>query len=509
MMKHPQSLDWFKGERKEVYGFSETVYNAVQRGFRHISIKAHVKSGKRNIVECMSLVFGSQYVFMYTTGLNRKDVKDQQDELEAYGIQTYVISSNDARDPCLKQIAIALENKKTPVVVLDEDDYATGKKQVLAPLSEEIKSKSEIIKIYTSATPEELRSSSISHRSDYIELNFIPPETFVGPDYFLKNDLIHKPEQFFEKTTPVTLSEHAKQVIRDCITQTRNILCVRIEGISMTAVKCSKDVLVKQLHGIQTLGSRPWDIVYIDSKTPFDWSKKEHKYGYGEACRSNYMFVFYQTCTRSTDLEGWHPYIACWHDSRTANKSNYNTLAQALQRPNHYATMEGYGGSQLIPIYGDKRVFQAAATGDIDTYLSEGGKPPTRTSYNSKDYENQSDYKVTWETIDPSQIDSNAKKINEFYTMRTRRKKEAVVESYETFAQIREESEREDGAKTWMLALSADYVMKVGEVKPGGTFVSYHRINDPSTIHVERATITRVAETTKVSLKTTKLSMYS
>jgi hypothetical protein len=171
--------------------------------------------------------------------------------------------------------------------------------------------------------------------------------------------------------------------------------------------------------------------------------------------------------------------------------------------------MEGYDGPQSILIFGDKRVFQAAATGDINKYLTDGGKPPTRTTHDPRDHENQSDYRVDWEQIDSSQIDSNAKKIGEFYTMRTRRKKEAGIELYETFRQIKEESERQDGAKTWMLALPAEYVMKVGEVKPGGTFVSYRNINDPTSVHVERATVTRVNETEPVALKTSRKSMYS
>lgn len=96
----------------------------------------------------------------------------------------------------------------------------------------------------------------------------------------------------------------------------------------------------------------------------------------------NYIFVIFQTCTRGTDLRGWHHRLAFWHDARSRKDCNLNTLVQAMLRPTHYTTMyedeDGEPEGQLIRMYVDNHVLDRAAGGSMADYLVAGGKPPIR-----------------------------------------------------------------------------------------------------------------------------------
>lgn len=508
MENHPHSEHWFRINRPEIYTFCEAVIQHILNGYRHISIKAEVKVGKKEIVECLRILLDSSYVLLYATALNRKDVKNQQTELEKYKITTHVISSENERTRCIACLDAILELNKKPVYILDEDDHGTGSRQLLAPLSQSIENNANVIKLYTSATPEELRNSSIAKRSDYTSINFISPPQHRGAKYFLDNGLVFKPQSAFTtKVSPITLSEHGKHVLEDSVTIERNIACVRITG-NMKAFKCSEQSIIGNLNALVCKGGRPWGVVFIDGDNPFGWEKIEILRGYtGKPIIKNYLFLFLQTCTRSTDLKGWHPYIACWHDARPANKSSYNTLVQALLRPSHYSTMDGYNGSQPIRIYADERVFKAVVTGDMDKYLSEGGKAPLRTKMKKRGDPNQSDWGITWKEIHESQLvrENHTQDADGFYTMRVRSKKEQKKESYAAFLELKKDCETD---KTWM-GSGQMYTMKNGD-RRDVTFISYKDISDPSSIHIEVATLTRnkVTETEKNTVNTTSRSMY-
>jgi hypothetical protein len=85
-----------------------------------------------------------------------------------------------------------------------------------------------------------------------------------------------------------------------------------------------------------------------------------------------------QTCTRGTDLKGWHAALAFWHDERVSDNVSLNTMIQAVLRPCHYST--DYGGTpQRVRLYVDRRVVQMAADDNMETYLAAGGKVPART----------------------------------------------------------------------------------------------------------------------------------
>lgn len=508
MEHHPHSAEWFRLHRPETYAFCQRIVQYIREGYRHISIKAPVKAGKREIVECLRVLLGEDYSLLYVTALNRKDVKNQRIELEKYKITTHVISSEDERGRCIARLNAIVESNKTPIHILDEDDHGSGWKQLLAPLNQFIENKTQIVKLYTSATPEELRNSSLAKRSDYIAVDFEPPKIYCGARYFLENKLVFKAHPFFNtKTSPITLSNHGRKVLEDSITPERNIACVRITG-NMKAFKCSQSNITDELNTIECKGGRPWDVVCIDANSPFEWEKIETLRGYtGKPPVKNYLFLFLQTCTRSTDLKGWHPFIACWHDVRPANRSCYNTLVQAFLRPSHYSTMDGYNGPQRIRIYADERIFKAVVTGDMDKYLSDGGKAPLRTKMKNRGEPNQSDWTITWREVHLPDLvrENHTQDADGFYTMRTRSKKKQNKESYATFLQLQRDSETD---KTWMGGGQL-YTMEVGDTRDV-TFISYKDIDDPSSIHIEVATITRTAVTKSEAntVNTTALSMY-
>lgn len=507
MEHHPHSVDWFHSHRPEIYAFCEAIIQYIRDGYIHISVKAEVKVGKKEILECLRMLLDSTYIMLYTTSLNRKDVKNQQTELEKYSITTHVISSENERNRCIYRLDAILESNKKAVYILDEDDHGTGWKQLLAPLSQLIENNANVIKLYTSATPEELRNSSIAKRTDYIAVDFISPPQHCGAKYFLENRLVLKAESvFMTKMSPIKLSEHGKHVLEDSVTMGRNIACVRITG-NMKAFKCSVQSIIGGLNALVCKGGRPWDIVFIDGYNPFEWEKIEILRGYtGKPIVKNYLFLFLQTCTRSTDLKGWHPYIACWHDARPANKSCYNTLVQAFLRPSHYSTMDGYNGPQAIRIYADERIFKAVVLGDMDKYLSDGGKASLRTTMKKRGDPNQSDWEIIWREIHEAEVvkGNHTQDSDGFYTMRIRSKKQQKKESYDTFQELKKDCENN---KTWMgniqSKIEKDSTQDI-------TFISYKDINNIGSIHIEVATLTRIAVTTteKNTMNTTSRSMY-
>ena len=221
-------------------------------------------------------------------------------------------------------------------------------------------------------------------------MEFNPPDTYTGAKYFIENNLVFEPQKFFEKEDDdVVLTRHGIQVIRESITPQRNIGVVRVTGrdmpVALFKAKLWKNKLAEHLEDSISDG-KPWEVIVIDMSSPLEWEHRRTRIGYTGDKTVNYLFILFQTCTRGTDLKGWHPHIAFLHDARKGSsmranrRSNLNTLVQALLRVSHYTTMNGYGGPQNIRIYADINVMIYAANNDMGQYLGEGGKPPTRTS---------------------------------------------------------------------------------------------------------------------------------
>ena len=393
-MEHPRNLRYFELLREEIYDFVEDLAVNVRLRKRNILTKAPVKSGKKDIVEYISIRFAGYDVF-YLTSLFRKDVVLQKVELEKYGVNTCLVNSDDTCLETIHQIKGSIAARRKVILCYDECDYGSGLKQKMAPVFREFLDNLSVVNIYFSATPEETEASALIDRPDYESMEFTPPREYVGAKFFLENHLVHTPRPFFAmEDDDIVVSPHGLTVISESVTPKKNIVAVRIAGgkkeVKVSELKngAVRERIQSRLKALLRDG-KDWKIMVIDSKNGLEWENRATIRGYAGDSRVNYLFVFDQTCTRGTDLKGWHPYIAAWHDARSKNKSNLNTLVQALLRPCHYSTMEDpvtgkpyNGGAQKIRLYVDIDVIRYVA-GEIDLaeYAALGGKPPTRTRW--------------------------------------------------------------------------------------------------------------------------------
>lgn len=395
MASHPRPIEWFNDERPEVYDFCQTIKETIEDSKKHIIIWAPVKCGKRIIVECTTLVI-PEYTHIYLCSLNRKDVKTQKDELEQYGISLRCIYNDKEAEEAIKEIKYLLSLGKQLIIHFDECDYGSGKKQKMSKIFQEVKNIEKIIKLYYSATPEEAVYSNLTERNDYELLEFTPPDSYRGAHYFLENNLVFDGEVAFEKIEGrIYFTDHGKNVLRDSIKPNRNIGVFRNTNtkISGDLLKANKENLE---HEIARLGidERQITIKIVDANDSFDWEDEEIRNGYILNIGKIFIFIINQTCGRGTDLNGWHHRLAFWHDPRLHNKSNLNTLLQAMFRIVYYSTnyCEKHGIStkqcrekgcepmdQPIRMYVSKMCVELAVTGNIKAYIDAGGKPPTRT----------------------------------------------------------------------------------------------------------------------------------
>lgn len=378
-MQHPYTVAYFGEKFPEISQFVDGIMEQVVAGKRNIGVKADVKSGKRNMVEVIALKSGSPV--KYVTSLNRKDVKSQQTELKTYGVETHVMDRKGVKpDAAIHDIQNSLTRSELVIACFDECDYGSGSGQVLEPLFKALLDNPRVVKVYFSATFHETAFSDLALRNDFVKMTFIPPSTYRGAAYFLTNNLVFDPLPFFEiEDGTLSITPHAYQVLRESITATRHIGVVRVpgKGIPMSLFKDDDKRKVLEQELTQAVDGKLWKIVVIDDSSPFDWENDETLDGH--TSKKNYLFVIKQTCTRGTDLKGWHPKLAFWHDSRGAPKTNLNTTIQAFLRPSHYTTMPGYNGEQPIRLYVDRRVIQVAVDDDMTAYLKAGGKEPART----------------------------------------------------------------------------------------------------------------------------------
>lgn len=409
MSEHPHNREWFISKRKEIHTFVSKIDESIENGKRIILAEAEVKAGKKEIVECIKTE-NPDIKGYYITSLNRKDVKNQKDELALYGIETFVVNNDSVISKIITDVTEHIKKGKKVYFFFDECDYGSGKNQKIAGVFTVFMNTPEVIHILISATAQETLFASIADRSDFETLKFIPPTTYKGAKYFLENDLVYTPKPFILKqpSSELTITPHAYDVMRESFTETRNIGGIRITGKGyttetiLTCVRQLEKMVNRHFDG--GYHGRPFKIKVIDSNNEFNWEDSITRRGYTcQPLEANWLFIFNQTCTRGTDLKDWHPNLAFWHDARPCNSCNLNTLLQAILRPSHYSAcytknMVVNGKPQIINIHQPIRLYVdkaavKAATGDFTDYKKAKGKAPTRTikTRNNAEYETHED----------------------------------------------------------------------------------------------------------------------
>ena len=364
---------------------------------KNCSIKAEEKTGKRVIMEAIHLItiinHGCSVLAsktpprsVYVTALNRKDTKDQfREQEDEFGILSIVATRTG--DLVGEIIKLLKDNSHDGVIYihLDECDYGTGREQSLSKLwfAEELnlpKHKNRIKYVTYSATPEELEFSSTMENGLWDCHIFKPSENYKGAEWYLDNELVFKPEVFFDGKSDFTEQgvELIKQVNDKCTSpenpveeRMRNVIVVRDTG------KNHLNLIREVKENLETKYS--CEIHIFDQSNGFYWGEKEAWGGLGmtEKLDENLLHKGYSfkttvifisgICTRSTELcPLGHKKIAIWHDSRMLDdKKAYNTISQAIGRVKHY-TQPGQKPN-LIKLYCDENVLKMTIGINDDT----------------------------------------------------------------------------------------------------------------------------------------------
>ena len=353
---------------------------------RRILIDAPVKCGKKDIVEYVAMrdfVHNPKRVHAFASAWHRTADEDQRDELKEHNLTVFSITNQVNVDKFNKWLDVSLAEGKEIVIHMDECDHGSGSNQILSKVWSKIRTSERITTILYSATPEEvLFSEEIGEdrtTDEFILLNkefregecvtYNPPEEYCGPERFLREGLVHEAMPFFEEGERYSLSEQGKEIIsnlyRNMETEpSRNIIILRLSG----SLSKNKKQMVTFLNHIDDFPELKDCLIVADKS---DTSNIKHKrislekilwsdenYWRRLAIGIPMVYVIDQTCSRSTELKCHHR-IYAMHDFR--NTIQYNTVAQAQQRVNHYIDMERYTCFQPILVYGSIRAFKLSA----------------------------------------------------------------------------------------------------------------------------------------------------
>jgi hypothetical protein len=402
-----------------------------------VVLHAPVKCGKKDMCEFLAMrdKDSENISHFFLSAWHRKADDSQRKELTDHNISVYSINTKTNADRFLADLSKKGPERKL-VLHLDECDYASGSKQILARVWVKIGALPNVVRIYLySATPEEVQFSGLigaeeedgpaTAAEDEVNdldivkemrvkgsiLRYTPPRNFCGPREFFKAGLLHQAEPSFKINADGrggTLSKQMTDIISGAKESKQKLIILRLAGMpemepggggrKKKAAGEKKGAIYEfarlraegrfpELNGIhifydkEDMGTEcPTDDILCPSTMEIiQWSN--HLYFYQKNCIAQMtglpvLFVNQQTATRSTEL-ACHKFLYACHDYRP--KVQYTTMSQAQERPNHYIQP----GCVMHPIrqYGHLPTYKlSAGLIDYQTYLAE----PTVMSLSSR-----------------------------------------------------------------------------------------------------------------------------
>ena len=333
---------------------------------------------------------------MHLTGFNRKSCRIQLKEQQDLGIHSEAcgkkLEASDIINQYRKTYNITDENMKYVYCGIDEADYACGKGMILDTWISDWNGP----QIYISATAEECEAGLKQRGFNSVVVRFEPPSEFKGKKWFLDNDLVKEPGDFKICINPkpsgwkkswtekqkeeyipcFDLSNHAKGIINNCQNymveylicdnknnhKSRNIIIVRIMPSRKISYSSFKDMMQKRINGEAMRGiledkyidnkgvekNIKFRMKFIDQHSTFKfdnrsaWDDLDKDVPFllficGKASRSTEFAQPEYNEEKEIISRGAHYRIFAMHDNRIVEvKSNYNTIAQAIGRANHY-----------------------------------------------------------------------------------------------------------------------------------------------------------------------------
>ena len=398
----PWSVDYFEQARPHMTGWVKNNLLPCINGPGHskISVKAPVKSGKREMAEYAaqrdSVIGNAQVrVHAFVTSWHRTADADQRTELGHQNLTVFSTTNHKTVEMCKTWIRSQLSQRKIVVIHLDECDYGSGPFQMLSNIWYFIRDISEgVVKVILySATPEEVIYASAMESVDdqqrellnellvTKQLTYTPPAGYCGSARFISEGLVQNAIPFFERkgvgsggVARYQISEQGCKILEEFhvalqANRRRNFIVLRL-SYSDGGIKTEHKSFHKFINNLDTFPELAGFSVIFDKgagsnfkkstivrsrAAPIEWSDPLYWDDLAEGRK--FMIVIDQKSTRSTE---WvcHDRIYCTHDFR--NTVQYTTVSQAQERVNHY-TQRYDNTFQPIKVYGHLPTFQLSA----------------------------------------------------------------------------------------------------------------------------------------------------
>lgn len=326
------TLQWFEENRNDQYMFALKVVNYMDEHpeQKNIVIKAEEKTGKREMVEIISLLTREKKENAYFTAFNAKSIDVQIDEIVCYGVRAVKCNRIEKMNEMVDKI------EGGSIVHVDELDYGSGKLQSLSPLITAV----DFTKIFYSATTHELEKEMKG--TDFKLFAFVPHGNYRGAEWFLDQGLVHESKPFMDQTTELI----------NMLTDEKPVGIVRLtkRGIYKSMKELFTDRFGTSEDGHYSLDGIHYRFVDSEVRRIFKPTN------IGEITEKTLIFVN-QCWRRSTELKG-HGKICFMHDDRRISQKSrsgvaYASLSQAVSRVKHYDTI-----GHNIQIFTDKKAFE-------------------------------------------------------------------------------------------------------------------------------------------------------
>lgn len=359
----------FQSERPEQYDcVTNKIIPVINKG-KNVIVEAPIKSGKRELVEIFSALTAKssdkKTFHYYICNMDRIDIKDQIDELRAYGIECLV--GKDIRKTLSEKSKDIKEKSNNGNVIchIDESDYGSKVNQSLDDLLQEIYNFTNINFVFYSATSEEIKYSNLK---DYCEVvTFLPAKNYCGYNFFLDNNLVQDATPFFNDD--LSLSNQAIEIVTAHAQSNKQIGVIRLATSKVKPKKGGENKFYHlfnndwnqkgntsmQLKEIYKKYGKNLIVDFVNKDHAFFWGDEENNPGHLRShigLADNYckLIIINQTSTRSTQWK-CHNKIYFYHSYRK-DTTHYNTIMQADGRNIHYNTSGNLEDSK-IKIYGD------------------------------------------------------------------------------------------------------------------------------------------------------------
>lgn len=365
--------------RREQYNMAIRIKQLLIGDAKSVILHAEEKTGKRTIKEILSVLdWDNQNIsHMYFTSLNRKDIKEQLDELEDFKIYSKIIYNKHKAEEYILHVREKIARGRSVIIHWDECDYGSGTGQSLKPLLDYCNRKRRVKIISYSATEEEAKFAR--HVMDeanlkYEYLRFIPSVDYRGSHWFLNNQIDGQPivldcQQFFNYNTicseeRIRFSSQGNSMLGS-MTNNTNIGILRVCGSKKfgeesIALYPKFKELVETPRYYNFFTTQGFKFIFINKDHSLKWNDENEIRRCIDPNMKN-IFVVNMTCSRSTELCSFlKRKLAFFHDARKLENSNYNTLSQAYGRIKHYKY--GNDGREILwkaKICIDKQIFEA------------------------------------------------------------------------------------------------------------------------------------------------------